>query len=298
MSSEPSVPPHSLSRDIAIPGGAGERVSNQHRIYHPVSAGSTTPSSPTLLVQGQQLPETAEIKLLPDQNLTIEVPRRILRYQEICSLIQAAALMVSDANTAKEKELYRKAFRKGLAAAASICKLPQHSLANIDAVKGQPGFSEMMQEVLEDSEESEQSEEDVLWEIPPYTELSSYLTHIGRNTCRLLGRLDGMDVTVCAIGRIETHEYDDDYYGFFGKCVVQLGDLRMHAYCIGSILYTGTAILMAEDDRVFVYTPSRAVDRPWVAMNSSIGATIVFGHNGDITLEHHPELEVESLAEW
>jgi len=245
-----------------------------------------------------QLPETAEIKLLPDQNFTIEIPQRILGHQEICSLIQTAALMVSTAKAAKEEELYTKAFRKGLAAAASICKLPQHSLANIDAVKGQPGISKTMQEVLEGSEESEQSEEIVLWEIPSYKELSPYLIHIGRNTLRLLGRLDGMDVIVRAIGSVETHDYDDDYGGFFGKCVVQLGDLRMNAYCIGSILYTGTAILMAEDNRLFVYSPSMAVDRPWVAMKSSIGATVVVGHNGVITLEYLPGLQVESLADW
>ena len=107
-----------------------------------------------------------------------------------------------------------------------------------------------------------------------------------------------MDVTVYASGRIETYDYDYDYDGFFGKCVVQLGDLRMNAYCIGSILGTGTAILMAEDDCVFVYTPSMAVDHPWMAMKSSIGATIVFDHNGVITLEYHPKLKVESLAEW
>ena len=57
MFAEPSVPPHSLSRvDIAISGGAGERVSNQHHIYHPTSAGFTTPPSPTPLFQGPQLP--------------------------------------------------------------------------------------------------------------------------------------------------------------------------------------------------------------------------------------------------
>src|SRR5947207_13826159 len=91
-----------------------------------------------------QLPETAEIKLLPDQNFTIEIPQRILGHQEICSLIQAAALMISDASTAKEEELYRKAFHKGLAAAASICKLPPQSLSNTDALRGQPAFSTMM----------------------------------------------------------------------------------------------------------------------------------------------------------
>jgi hypothetical protein len=198
----------------------------------------------------------------------------------------------------KEKEVFKKAFRKGLAAAAFVCKPPQHSLADINAVKEHAAFSKTIQKVLEDSSESEQSEEDALWEIPPYRELISYLTDIDGNTYRCIGRLDGMDVSVNAIGRIETHDYGNDDDAFFGKCIVQLEDLRMNAYCIGSILGTGTTILMAENDRVFVYTPSNALDRPWVAMKSSIGATVSFGQNGVIKLKYHPDLKVESLAEW
>ena len=155
----------------------------------------------------------------------------------------------------------------------------------------------MIQKVLDDSDESEQSEQDGLWEIPRYTELISCMSIMQGNPYRLLGRLDGTDVTVNAIGRVETHDYDD-YYGFFGKCTVQLGDRRMNAYCIGSILGTGTAIVMAEDDRVFAYSPSTAVDYPWGEMKGSIGAIVVLGQNGDITLEYLVDLEVESLAEW
>ena len=103
-----------------------------------------------------------------------------------------------------------------------------------------------------------------------------------------------MDVIVHAIGRIEIHDYDDDYDGFFDKCVVQLGDLRMS---IDSILGIGTTILMAEDNRIFVYTSSMIIDHSWMTMKSSIDVIIVFGRSEVLTLEYRPELEVESLTE-
>ena len=91
MFSEPSVPPHSLSRvDIAISRDVGERVSNQYRIYHPTNAGFTTPPSPAPLVQGPNgatIPEflATSQPTIPPAPVTFSPNRIPVRVDELAS---------------------------------------------------------------------------------------------------------------------------------------------------------------------------------------------------------------------
>lgn len=214
-----------------------------------------------------------------------------------------AAKLVSESLTAttseNEKDIFRSGYRKGLRAAAIICNFPPYSPTDNNAVKSQPGIPKFIAKVLENAEKSSQPEHDPPLDMPRFVDTSKYIDSLrGTSRRRVLGKMDGVDVFVSVIGRVETYDYDQEDDDFYGKCIVRLGDHEIQGYCLGSIGTSGTGIIICKDESLIAFSPPKAVDLEWPPMKGAIGAIVKIKPNGDIILEHMPNLEVESLAVW
>ena len=251
-----------------------------------------------------RLPATDQVILLPEKDLKIEVPRRVLEQAEIHNLVQMAAKFVSEslATTTEKKEAdsFRTGYRKGLAAAGIICNSLSCALSDTDIVKSQPGVSELITEVLRNAERSGQPEEDPPLDLPRFADTAKYVRSLrGTSRRRTLGKINGVKVFVSVIGGVETNEYDDDdCEEFYGKCMVRIGDRTIQGYCLGSIGISGTGIIICRDERIIAYSPPDAVDKEWPPMNGVIGAVITINQDGDIMLKHTADIDVKSLAVW
>jgi hypothetical protein len=234
--------------------------------------------------------------------LKIEVPHRVLGRAEVHALLKMAAKLVLESLSAstkkKDDELYRTAYRKGLASAGIVCNSPSCSLVDNNTVESFPGVPEIVTEVLKSSERSGQLEGDPPLDLPCFADTRKYIRSLGGTSRRrVLGNIDGVKEFVSVIGRVETQE-DDEEDEFFGKCIVRVGDHTINGYCLGSIGVSGTGIIICEDEQLIAYTPPNAADYEWPPMKGVIGAILTIDHNGSISLEHMGDVVVQSLAVW
>ena len=99
------------------------------------------------------------------------------------------------------------------------------------------------------------------------------------------------------VGHIQSENYEDEYGGFFGKCVFQFPGKNVDSYVIGMVWGTGTGLFITEDEDLFLYSPPRALDYPWKKMTST-GAKVSIDEEGNIKLSDCPDLKVKFLGEW
>jgi hypothetical protein len=53
----------------------------------------------------------------------------------------------------------------------------------------------------------------------------------------------------------------------------------MTGYCLGSIDGTGTALIVGQDDKLYVYSPEDAIDLPWEKLNTEGAELVVDAQN-------------------
>ena len=101
---------------------------------------------------------------------------------------------------------------------------------------------------------------------------------------RSIGRVDEREVVIALVGHVETHIVaEDDDGGFGGRCEMLLvpGEEvpTLTGYCLGSIDGTGTALIVGNDDKLYVYSPPEAIDPAWEPLNAEGAELIVEGQN-------------------
>lgn len=68
-------------------------------------------------------------------------------------------------------------------------------------------------------------------------------------------------------------------------------------FILGSIECSGTALIIANDERLYVYSPGDSIDNPWEKLVGSGGEFIIDGdHN--LTIREAHDLQVASLGDW
>lgn len=112
----------------------------------------------------------------------------------------------------------------------------------------------------------------------------------------LLGYFEGEEVFATTDGGVMAAVLDED--AFFGSCTISLEDEIFDGYCMGHILYKGTAIILGADEELYAFTPNATLDLEWPPMDGSKGAVLAIDSEGRITLSRLPGLDVVSLSEW
>jgi hypothetical protein len=116
---------------------------------------------------------------------------------------------------------------------------------------------------------------------------------------RIIGFADGKEVVIALVGHIETHEISEDDDGIFHhRCEMLLpGEAvpSMAGYCLGTILGTGTAVIVGADDKLYVYSPENAIVFPWEKLNSEGAELIVKDQN--IELRSIPGMMAKCIEE-
>jgi len=116
---------------------------------------------------------------------------------------------------------------------------------------------------------------------------------------RIVGHADGKEVVIALVGHVETHVVvEDDNGGFAGRCEMLLpGEAvpAMTGYCLGSIDGTGTALIVGQDDKLYVYSPEDAIDLPWEKLNTEGAELVVDAEN--IHLRSIPGMLAKSIDE-
>jgi len=140
-----------------------------------------------------------------------------------------------------------------------------------------------------------------LWERPTYRNAFDYIQGLpSLDRVKLIGKLDGEPVRVVLVGHVETQIRDDDSDDeFLGCCEMALrGDSPVFTgFILGSIGTLGTALIIANDDRLYAYSPEDAIDKSWDKLGGFGGEIIIDGdHN--ISIREVRDLQVASLGEW
>src|SRR5437762_12215667 len=134
-------------------------------------------------------------------------------------------------------------------------------------------------------------------DLPSFRDAYLFLVRLGDQWERCLGTINGEEVRLVASGRVLTTDEVD--FDFFGNCVVSYGEnYNLEGYCIGGIERSGTAIVIASDERVFAYSVPNAMSPPWKYLNRSSGAELFIDGDGEISLEVIPQLRIESQEEY
>ena len=249
-----------------------------------------------------RLPEKDQVLLLPEQDLKIDVPRRILGQTEIQTLLQMTAKLVSEflvihpwrkRNRICSEQVIAKDLQLPL---LSVIPLHILQLTTIQLISTRHPWTHY--ESTPNAERSAQPEDDSPLDLPHFIDTTSMLRFTSTSRRRVLGKMDDVDVFVNVIGGVETHDYDREDDEFFGKCIVRINDYKIRGYCLGSIGTSGTGIIICQDECLIAYSPPNAVDNEWPPMKETIEAIIIINQYRDISLERIADVEVESLAVW
>jgi hypothetical protein len=235
--------------------------------------------------------ESETIQLFDDESLCIAVKKQPISYEELITLLRETASLTKDFFTKKLKNKdqplsdFRHGYDKGLKAASLI-------------FSSDPEISSLIKTALTrrhiQKVQFKSTPNYPPFDIPRYNQMIRTMLSLKDNRERTLGTVNGESVLFAVIGHVPT-TYEDDS-DFSDKCMITIGkEYNVDAYCLGCIEYTGTGILVAEDDRVFAYSVPLAVNEPWKVMGGSNGAEVFVDAEGEITLKPIPELHVESL---
>jgi hypothetical protein len=120
-----------------------------------------------------------------------------------------------------------------------------------------------------------------------------------RDKVKLIGNLDGKPVKVILVGHVETRIRDDDSDDeFLGCCEMAFGDDPIFmGFILGYIGCSGTALIIGNDERLYVYSPEDSIDKPWEKLVGS-GGEIIIDADHNVTIREVHNLQVASLGEW
>lgn len=195
-----------------------------------------------------------------------------------------------------EKQAYTDGFERGLKAASLICTCPLPNIPNLCAVKSNPEISAIINTIMANRDPRNSDIAPIqhpIIDVPRYDEVIDTINAVDGNRDRELGRINGEGVWITVMGHVPT-KYDDDI-DFSGRCRIKIGEYNAYAYCLGAIEFTGTGILVADDNRLFAYSVPLAIADPWHHMRNNIGAELFLGPAREITMKLLPNMEVESI---
>ena len=281
-------------------------------LSQPSLSPRTQPPSPDLIVASEPAdpfsePNTLSLddtyQLLKEPQVIIPVPFGIFTRSQVLGILDEAVKMVLEAKATqlsrKEEDLIGEGFDKGVASAAMICNLPlQEVVTDFISVKshGVPQFVIDTLTWASRSKDRPDPSEFELWPIPPFSEIDRYLVKMKGSLKKLLGTYQDEDLHVYANGQVEMNISDEG--GFFGQCEIRLDDTTLAGYVLGHIFLKGTAVVLSEVNRLFLYTPDASLDPEWSQMDGSMGAALERDSDGNLVLFRMPELEVVSLSDW
>jgi hypothetical protein len=147
--------------------------------------------------------------------------------------------------------------------------------------------------------DSLETESEDFWKKPIFTDAHEYIWQLGlKHRKKVIGYVSGEKVIAEMVGHVETHDLPDADGDFFGRCELAIpGQSVMHGFILGSFCWTGTALIIGQDDKIYAYSPENAIDYPWKLMKSK-GAEIEIDAEHNIIVRDSPRMIVTSLAEW
>jgi hypothetical protein len=199
---------------------------------------------------------------------------------------------------------YEKGYRKGIEAALHMCNFPLRDLTDRGIVESQPECSDFIKESLSRLGGHRASPRQTpleTMESPRFLVAHQFVRKFKLgDRKRIIGRADGKEVIIALVGHVETHVVaDDDDGGFAGRCEMLLpGEAvpAMTGYCLGSIDGTGTALIVGQDNKLYVYSPEDAVDLPWEKLNAE-GAELIVDAAQNMHLRSIPGMMAKSIEE-
>ena len=233
------------------------------------------------------------IKVLKD----VVQSARVTWEEEKTAAVEEAIKKCEEKTKSQERKIRLESYDEGLSVALAVCTFPIHNTnSNCSLVKGHPGIPKEIIDVLSKKTGTNDPSEYSLWKPPKFDDAEMYLADQQGSLKMLLGYFEGEEVFAITDGGVTAAVLDED--AFFGSCTISLDDDIFDGYCMGHILYKGTALILGADEELYLFTHGAALHPEWSAMEGSRGAILEIDPEGKITLSRLPGLEVESLAEW
>jgi hypothetical protein len=244
------------------------------------------------------------IKLSSNPTIRAEIPAGPISQEQIITLLNRAVAQASILHQEEinqiEKSAFEKGYRKGVKAAKMICDSPLCETANRGVVQSQPDCSKFVVDTLSrmSGDVVEKPPPPRLWEKPHFLGAGNYIRQNKPDQRRrLMGYIDGKEIVVVLVGYVETHIVeDDDPGGFQHECEIYFpaeGEIKT-GFCLGYIRGTGTAVIIDQDDKLYVYTPKDAIDPPWDKLVSE-GAELLSDSDHNLLLRDLPGMVAESV---
>lgn len=198
---------------------------------------------------------------------------------------------------------YEKGYRKGIETALHMCNFPFRDWTDRGIVESQPECSDFIKESLSRMAGHRASPRQTpleMMEIPRFLDAHQFLRKFKLgDRKRIIGRAGEKEVVIALVGHVETHIVaEDDDGGFVGRCEMLLpGETvpSMTGYCLGPIDGTGTALIVGQDDKLYVYSPEDAIDLPWENLKTEGAELVVNAEN--IQLRSIPGMMAKSIEE-
>jgi hypothetical protein len=319
--SETPVAPTRLSPNGTPVYETGLLLTPEMNIYSKYYQNVTSPSSPT--PQSWTRPPRDRLSHTVQEDLTEESSNVTQSHDQISvepisqeSLQSTVELAVGKAIEVARKEgkispisEFEDGFRKGIGAALTICTSMSHTKTNQFLVENQPVCTPIVKQILgalsnPDIEETVGNKASVLWERPTFISSSEYIHELdvgNRDLC--LGYFAGEAVNADLVGHVDTvDQMDEEEVLFYGRCEMLISDDAGHfsgyGFILGCISATGTATIVDSRDRLYLYTPTIAVDGPWEHLGNARGAALNIDHDNNIKLGEVGEMRVAPVGSW
>jgi hypothetical protein len=250
-----------------------------------------------------RFPETVCLSKSPEIKITL--PEDLIPSASLHSLLKevmdrTAAAMKTELKDSKEA-IIEDGMKRGAAAALMVCKSSLPSEAHWGVVDSQPSCSPYVKEVLGRlaGEYRTQSTKLERWEPTTFTNASKSIRSMSpMERRRVIGYYKGKEIVVLFVGHVDIHQFDDDddTEGFFGLCEMKVRDgTSIVGYVLGSIYGTGTALVVGEDNSLFIYSPTDAIDRPWQEVKTE-GAEIIIENDNTLRISPIVGMQVECFG--
>lgn len=114
----------------------------------------------------------------------------------------------------------------------------------------------------------------------------------------MIGNFDGEPVEIILVGHVQTDIRDDIDDEFLGGCEMAFGDSPvLTGFILGSIGCTGMALIIANDERSYVYSPENSIDKPWEKL-VGFGGEIIIDGDDNVTIREVQDLQVALWGDW
>jgi len=222
-------------------------------------------------------PAAAEQNILNNDSLiTIHIPRRMVHYSKTVEFIQTASRLCSELKEAENQHAVTIAIQQAIEVGARrVLRTGMKilSTSNISTVYLSPGISRSVKAFL--SAKFPECSLPGSLDLPSYQDIEAFMCRKDNMKLYKLDQFKRKDFIVSFTFKVGLEDWVEDDFGGCMEITFKSGE-KVAAFCVGSIIRTGTGLLLSEDERRILITPGDVSYPAWEGMEGNKAAWVSF----------------------